>query len=354
MKERKASDLHLSVGNPPILRINGVLTPLAQRNLDENLCHELIYEILSDEQRARIEENKELDLSRNIPEIGRIRMNVYYENRGEGAAIRMIPDDIPSFNKNELEFPVKTIETMKKIVNSPKGLVLVTGPTGCGKSTTLASIIQYINITRPTHIVTIEDPIEFIYQNQCSIIHQREVGVHTHSFANALRHVLRQDPNVILVGEMRDLETISMTLTAAETGHLVFATLHTPDAIQSVNRIIDVYPPHQQQQVRTQLSFVLKAVISQILIPNAKGEGRVVACEVLIVNPAISNLIREGKIQQAYTIMQAGGIFGMQTMDMALVELLRKEKITSKDVQRHSLATKELIKSQYCPTVQWK
>jgi twitching motility protein PilT len=257
-------------------------------------------------------------------------MNVFRQRGTIGAALRGIPNEIPGFDKLGLP-PV-----IKEVAELPVGFVLVTGPTGTGKSTTLASIIDYINTARREHIITIEDPIEFLHRHKNSIVCQREVGADTKSFVTALKYTLRQDPDVIMVGEMRDLETISAALTIAETGHLVFATLHTPDAAQSINRIIDVFPAHQQQQVRAQLSFVLQAIFSQQLLPHASGRGRVAAVEVLICTPAVRNLIREGKIHQIYTIMQAGKQYGMQTMNMALADLYLKGLATYDDVLTYS------------------
>jgi twitching motility protein PilT len=339
MVEKGASDIHLVIGAPPQLRIDGVMTPVeGTERLTPDTCHQLIYSVLTDEQKRRFEEESELDLSFGVKDVGRIRMNVFRQRGTVGAALRGIPNEIPSFDQLGLP-PV-----VKKIAEFPVGLVLVTGPTGTGKSTTLASIIDYINTNRKAHIITVEDPIEFLHRHKNCIVIQREVGADTKSFAQALKHMLRQDPDVILVGEMRDLETITAALTIAETGHLVFATLHTPDAIQSVNRIVDVYPAHQQQQVRAQLSFVLKSILSQTLIPHASGRGRVVACEVLISTPAIANLIRDGKIHQAYTIMQAGKQFGMQTMNSALADLYRRGMITYDDAMIHSQDPESLKK----------
>ncbi|HAW49408.1 TPA: type IV pili twitching motility protein PilT [bacterium] len=339
MVERGASDIHLVIGAPPQLRIDGIMTPIeGTERLMPDACQQLIYSVLTDEQKRRFEEEQELDISFGVKDVGRIRMNVFRQRGTIGAALRGIPNEIPGFEQLGLP-PI-----VKKIADIPVGLVLVTGPTGTGKSTTLASMIDYINTSKKLHLITVEDPIEFLHRHKSCIVVQREVGSDTKSFAQALKHMLRQDPDVILVGEMRDLETISAALTIAETGHLVFATLHTPDAIQSVNRIIDVYPAHQQQQVRAQLSFVLKATVSQTLIPHASGRGRVVACEILISTPAIANLIRDGKIHQAYTIMQAGKQFGMQTMNSALTELYRRGMITYENAMIHSQDPESLKK----------
>ncbi|MCS7184543.1 MAG: type IV pilus twitching motility protein PilT [bacterium] len=321
MAERKASDLHITAGSPPVLRIDGILVPTEYEKLTVEMCQKLIYSILDEKQRKKFEETSELDCSFGVKGIGRIRMNVYRQRGAIGAALRAIPSTFYTFE--ELGLPAIVYEVVKKT----KGLVLVTGPTGSGKSTTLASMINYINENRACHIVTIEDPIEYSHSHKKSIINQREVGSDTYSFAEALKHVLRQDPDVILIGEMRDFETIQAALTIAETGHLVFATLHTPDAPSSINRIIDVFPPHQQSQVRTQLSMTLQAVFSQLLLPKAQGFGRVLACEVLIATAAVRNLIREGKVEQLYNQMQTGSKFGMQTFNQALYELVLKKQI---------------------------
>lgn len=338
MAERKASDLHLTVGSPPVLRIDGVLVPLDYDKLTNETCQRLVYSVLDERQRKKFEETNELDCSFGVKGLGRIRMNVYRQRGSIGAALRAIPSTFFTFE--ELGLPPVVYDVVKK----PKGLVLVTGPTGCGKSTTLAAMINYINENRPCHIVTIEDPIEYAHYNKKAIINQREVGHDTYSFAEALKHVLRQDPDVILIGEMRDFETIQAALTIAETGHLVFATLHTTDAPSSVNRIIDVFPQHQQAQVRTQLSMTLQAVFSQILLPRAQGFGRVLACEVLIATAAVRNVIREGKIEQIYSLMQTGSKYGMQTMNQALSDLVMKKNITLETALEASTDPEELRK----------
>jgi twitching motility protein PilT len=286
------------------------------------MCQRLIYSLLTDSQKEKFEATNELDLSFGIKGVGRVRMNVFRQRGSVGAALRSIPQKMLTFE--ELNLPPVINEIMKL----HKGLVLVTGPTGSGKSTTLASMINYLNENRTSHIMTIEDPIEYVHPHKQSIVNQREVGSDTNSFATALKYVLREDPDIILVGEMRDLETISAALTIAETGHLVFATLHTTDAASSVNRIIDVFPPHQQYQIRSQLSLVLQAVFAQQLLPHISGTGRVLAAETLIVTPAIRNLIREMKIEQIYLAMQTGGKFGMQTMNQALNELYAKRQLS--------------------------
>jgi twitching motility protein PilT len=338
MHEKNASDIHLTAGAPPMMRLDGELLPTPFEKLTPEMCQTLIFSLMTDAQRQRFEATNELDFAFGIKGIGRLRMNVYRQRGVIGAAIRSIPSKYKTFD--ELNLPPVTYELMKLT----KGLILVTGPTGSGKSTTLASMIDYLNENRNYHIVTVEDPIEYVHSHKKSIVNQREVGADTESFAQALRHVLRQDPNVILIGEMRDLETISAALNIAETGHLVFATLHTSDAAQTINRIIDVFPPHQQEQIRVQLSFVLQAVFSQQLVGAASGSGRVLACEVLIVNPAIRNLIREQKIEQINTVIQTGGKYGMVTMNQALVDLYKKQKITYQEAVNRSTDPEDLKK----------
>ena len=317
------SDLHLTGGVPPMIRIHGELEPLkGYRRLLPKDLQELIYSMLTQKQREQFEENLELDISYQLPGKARFRVNVFQQRDALGAVMRLIPFEIKTLDELGLPAPVK------ELANLRRGLVLVTGITGSGKSTTLAGLIDIVNSTRAEHIMTVEDPIEFLHRHKKAVVNQREIGHDTHGFAPALKHVLRQDPDVILVGEMRDLETISSALTAAETGHLVFGTLHTQDAPQSVDRVIDVFPPHQQQQIRVQLAGTLAGVVSQQLIPTADGKGRAVAAEVLIATAAVRNLIREGKTHQIYTSMQAGGKYGMQVMDQALAELVKKGKIT--------------------------
>lgn len=317
------SDLHLTVGTPPQVRVNGDLRVIPDRDMMKPApLRELIYSVLTERQRETLEETHELDCSHPVPGHGRFRVNVFFQRDSIGAVFRAIPSEIQSLSTLGLPPIVSTFADI------PRGLVLVTGPTGSGKSTTLASIIDQINQTRPVHIMTVEDPIEFLHKHKKAIVNQREVGSDTLGFSNALRHVLRQDPDVILVGEIRDLETISTALTAAETGHLVFATLHTQDAPQSIDRVIDVFPPHQQQQVRIQLASALQAVVTQQLVPTQDGKGRAVASEVLLATPAIRNLIREGKVHQIPTAMQAGGAAGMVTMDQSLAELVKTNTIT--------------------------
>ena len=332
----EASDLHVTVGLPPTVRVRGEVQPLDYPPFTPNVTRELIYDILSNDQRQRLENDWELDFSYTLPRTARFRVNVYFQKGSLGAAFRTIPHEIKSLH--ELGLP-KVVEEMTE---KPRGLVLVTGPTGSGKSTTLASMIDRINETRSEHIMSVEDPIEFLHQHKKCIVNQREVNQDTKSFVQALKHVLRQDPDVILVGEMRDLETISLAVTAAETGHLVFGTLHTQDAPQTVDRVIDVFPPHQQHQVRAQFANALQGVIAQTLIPRRDGEGRVVACEVLVPTPGVRNLIREGKNHQIYSAMQTGGKYGMQTMDAALVELVRRGLISREETERRSSNPEEL------------
>ena len=317
------SDLHLTAGLPPTIRVHGELEPIPgfRRLLPKDL-QELIYSMLTQKQREVFEENLELDISYQLPGKARFRVNVFQQRDALGAVMRLIPFEIKTLDDLGLPSAVKELADLRR------GLVLVTGITGSGKSTTLAGLIDIVNSTRAEHIMTVEDPIEFLHRHKKAVVNQREIGHDTHGFASALKHVLRQDPDVILVGEMRDLETISSALTAAETGHLVFGTLHTQDAPQSVDRVIDVFPPHQQQQIRVQLAGTLAGVVSQQLIPTADGKGRAVAAEVLIATAAVRNLIREGKTHQIYTSMQAGGKYGMQVMDQALAELVKKGKIT--------------------------
>jgi twitching motility protein PilT len=321
--ELGGSDLHLTAGCHPVIRLRGELSPLTEYPvLDGNKIRELMYTVINQKQRERFENELELDTSHSIPGVGRFRVNLLLQRDSVGSVMRVIPHEIVPLGA--LGLP----ETVSQFANLTRGLVLVTGPTGSGKSTTLASLIDVINTSRPLHIMTVEDPIEFLHQHKRSVVNQREVGEDTHSFAAALKHVLRQDPDVILVGEMRDLETIATALTAAETGHLVFATLHTQDAPQTVDRIIDVFPAHQQQQIRVQLATSLQGVVTQQLVPTADGQGRTVAAEIMVATPAVRNLIREGKVHQIYSSMQAGARFGMKSMDQSLAELVRAGKIT--------------------------
>jgi twitching motility protein PilT len=321
--ERGASDLHLTAGARPTIRHNGSLEALEDLPiLTPPVIQQMLYQILTQKQRERFEEVLELDFAYAVPGRARFRVNLYRQREALGAAFRLIPFEIK---------PLEALGVPPSVANFamlPRGFALVTGPTGSGKSTTLAGIVDLSNRQRRDHIMTVEDPIEFLHQHKSCLINQREVGDDTHSFANALKHVLRQDPDIILVGEMRDLETISVALTAAETGHLVFATLHTQDAAQTIDRVIDVFPPHQQQQVRVQLAGSLQGVVSQTLCKSADGRGRVVATEVLVATPAIRNLIREGKTHQIYSALQAGARHGMHTMDQHLAELVKAGRIS--------------------------
>jgi twitching motility protein PilT len=321
--EGNGSDLHLTSGLPPMIRVFGDLRPIpGYRKLLPKDLQEIVYSMLTQKQRERFEEDLELDISYSLPGRARFRVNVYQQRDALGTVMRLIPFEIKSLDDLGIPSSVKEFARLKR------GMVLVTGITGSGKSTTLAGLVDIVNSERRDHIMTVEDPIEFLHRHKTSIVNQREVGTDTHSFAGALKHVLRQDPDVILVGELRDLETISTALTAAETGHLVFATLHTQDAPQSVDRIIDVFPPHQQEQIRIMLAGSLAGVVSQQLVPRADGKGRVVAVELMVTTPGIKNLIREGKTHQIYTALQAGGQYGMQVMDQHLAELVKKGKIT--------------------------
>jgi twitching motility protein PilT len=335
--DRRASDLHLTAGAPPMVRIRGRLTPMdGYPALTPTDTREIVYSILSNSQRQRLENNWQIDFAYQIPGRARFRVNAYFQRSAIGAAFRLIPFEITPLE--ELGLPPSVLEFTKK----PRGLVLVTGPTGSGKSTTLASMVDVINSEREEHIMTIEDPIEFLHQHKKCIVNQRELGSDATSFADALKAALRQDPDVILVGEMRDLETIGTAITAAETGHLVFATLHTQDTPQTIDRIIDVFPGFQQGQIRAQLSVALQGIMTQTLLPTADGAGRCVATEVLMPTPAVRNLIRESKSHQIYSVLQTGGSHGMQTMDASLAELVRAGKITRKLAESRAHSPEEL------------
>jgi len=331
--ERNASDLHLTVGEPPMLRIHGSIQPMNEKDqpLSPEDLHHSLYDILTEEQRERFERHKELDLAVELKDVGRFRANIFYTRRGVGAAFRHIPFKIRSLA--ELGLPE---ETLQQISDRKKGLILVTGPTGSGKSTTIAAMIDYINSTRNEHIITIEDPIEFVHEHKRCIVNQREVGSNTLSFSNALKSALREDPDVILVGEMRDLETISLALTAAETGHLVFSTLHTMNAPKTVDRVIDVFPPEQQQQIRIMFAEAIVAIISQVLIKKKDGSGRFAALEIMIATTAVKNLIREGKTHQLSSIIQTSQKMGMQNMDQVLKNLAMTGKADVKETKMYA------------------
>jgi twitching motility protein PilT len=343
---RRASDLHLSAGAHPTVRVRGKLSPVEEYpKLSAADTREIIYSILTGDQRQRLETHWQLDFAYSIPGHARFRVNAYFQRGALGAAFRLIPFGLTSID--ELGLPSVVHDFTRK----PRGFVLVTGPTGSGKSTSLAAMIDSINSEREEHIMTIEDPIEFLHGHKKCIVNQRELGSDAATFADALRAALRQDPDVILVGEMRDLETISTALTAAETGHLVFATLHTQDTAQTVDRIIDVFPAHQQGQVRVQLSVALQGIMTQQLLPNADGSGRVVATEILVPTPAVRNLIREGKTHQIYSVLQTGSSVGMQTMDASLSTLVRQGKITMKLAESRSSTPEELRRLMGAPSL---
>ena len=331
-----ASDLHLTPGVPPMVRERGRLRALEYPKLTLQQTREIVYSILTNDQRQRLETELQVDLSYSVPGVARFRVNAYFQRASIGAAFRLIPSEMPKLE--ELGLPPVLLDFTRK----PRGFVLVTGPTGSGKSTTLAAMIDRINRERHEHIMTIEDPIEFLHHHDNCIVNQRELGGDAHSFALALKAALRQDPDVILVGEMRDLETISTALTAAETGHLVFATLHTQDCAQTVDRIVDVFPPTQQHQVRVQLSVSLQGIVTQQLLPTADGQSRAVAAEVLVPTPGVRNLIREGKTHQIYSALQTGGSHGMQTMDAGLADLVRRQRITRELAEARSSTPEEL------------
>lgn len=345
MVEKGASDLHITTGSAPQVRVRGDLYPLEVPVMDPQTTRQLLYSILTEAQKHKFEEELELDLSFGIKGLARFRANIFIQRGAVAGVFRLIPYDIVPLESLGLPNVVSRLTTF------PRGLVLVTGPTGSGKSTTLASFLDKINTDRHDHIVTIEDPIEFVHKHKGCIVNQREVGADTKNFTNALKYILRQDPDVVFIGEMRDLETMQAALTIAETGHLVFATLHTNSAVQTINRVVDAFPAHQQSQVRAQLSFVLEAVISQQLLPRADGKGRVLAAELMISTPAIRNLIREDKIHQIYSQMQVGqGKHGMQTMNQALLALFLRKFISLDDALGWSMDPDELRQMMASPS----
>jgi twitching motility protein PilT len=337
MVQRNGSDLHCTAGSPPKIRIDGRLVNTEHDVLTPEMSQKLIYSILDSNQIARFEKDLELDMSFGIEGLGRFRTNVFSQRGAVGGVFRVIPYDIKAMK--DIGVPLDVCEGLCAL---PKGLVLVTGATGSGKSTTLASMVDYINTVRTDHIITLEDPIEFVHRNKNCLVNQREIGADTHSFHDALIHVLRQDPDVVLIGEMRDVVSIEAGLTLAETGHLVFATLHTADAVQTINRIVDVFPAYQQQQIRTMLSFTMQAVFSQQLVPRANGRGRALAAEIMIANSAVRSLIREDKAHQIYSIIQTGGKLGMRTMNQSLYELYRAGTCTYDDCVARSSDPEDL------------
>ncbi len=332
--KNKASDLHLSAGLPPMIRVHGDVRRINLPPLEHKDVHAMVYDIMNDGQRKFYEENLECDFSFEIPNLARFRVNAFNQNRGAGGVFRTIPSKVLSLE--ELKAP----KVFGEIANQPRGVVLVTGPTGSGKSTTLAAMVNHLNENEYGHILTVEDPIEFVHESKKCLMNQREVGPHTLSFANALRSALREDPDVILVGEMRDLETIRLAMTAAETGHLVFGTLHTSSAAKTIDRIIDVFPAEEKEMMRAMLSESLRAVISQTLLKTKDGTSRVAAHEIMVGTPAIRNLIREGKVAQMYSAIQTGAQLGMQTLDQNLMDLV-KRNVVSKEEARNKAANKD-------------
>jgi len=335
--ERGGSDLHVTAGSPPRIRVDGELKPLDGERLSPEQSKEVVYSVLKADQIARFEGDLELDFSFGVSGLGRFRTNVFQQRGAVGAVFRIIPWDVMPMDK--LGLPRSLLE---KLCSMPKGLILVTGATGSGKSTTLAAMIDHINNTRNDHVVTVEDPIEFVHRNRRCLFNQREVGTDTRSFPNALRSVLRQDPDVVLIGEMRDQETIEAALRISETGHLTFGTLHTSDCVQTINRIIDVFPSYQQAQIRTQLSFVLHAVFCQQLLSRADGRGRCLAAEIMVCNSAIRSLIREDKVHQIYSIIQTNAKLGMRTMNQSLFELYQAGLVSYEEAMSHTSDPEDL------------
>ncbi len=344
MVEKGASDLHITTASPPQIRVRGQLYPLDIPPLDPQATRQILYSILTEAQKHKFEEEQELDLSFGIKGVARFRANIFVQRGALAGVFRMIPYDIVPLENLGLPSIVGNLSSL------PRGLILVTGPTGCGKSTTLAAFLDKINIERRDHIVTIEDPIEFVHKHKGCLVNQREVGADTKNFTRALKYILRQDPDVVFIGEMRDLETMQAALTIAETGHLVFATLHTNSAVQTVNRVVDAFPAHQQSQIRAQMAFVLEAVMAQQLIPRADGKGRVLASELMVSTPAIRNLIREDKIHQIYSQMQVGQTkHGMQTMNQSLFNLFSRKLISLDDALGRSMDPDELRQMMASP-----
>ncbi len=338
MVEKGASDLHIKAGSPPMLRIDGELEPAVSQVFPPNVIRKMIESMLTEQQKAKLIAERELDFAYSVPGLARFRCNAYFQRGSWAIAIRIIPSR--PYTIDELGLP----DVFKWLAMRPRGLIIVTGPTGSGKSTTLAAMVDYINSNKKCHIITIEDPIEFLHKDKLSIVSQREVGSDTFSFASALRHALRQDPDVIMLGEMRDLETTQTAITAAETGHLVLATLHTSGAANAIDRIIDIFPPHQQQQVRVQLSMILEAVIYQTLIPRASGPGRVLAMEVMLGTPAVRHLIREGKTHMLPNVLQSSAEEGMISLDQSLANLYLSGEISYEDAIMRSMNPEEFMR----------
>ncbi|MBR0518397.1 type IV pilus twitching motility protein PilT [bacterium] len=338
MVEKGSSDLHLKAGCAPMIRVDGDLVPITYELLSAEVVRRMIESILTEEQKAKFVVEKELDMAYSVPGLSRFRVNVFMQRNTWSTAIRVIPSR--PFSIDELKLP----HILKDLAMKPRGLILVTGPTGSGKSTTLAAMVNHINENKRCHIVSVEDPIEFLHKDKNSVLSQREVGEDTNSFTNALKHVLRQDPDVILIGEMRDLETVSIAITAAETGHLVLATLHTNSAANTIDRMIDIFPPHQQQQIRMQLSVTLEGIVCQTLVPRAEGSGRILAMELLPVTPAVRNVIREGKSYQIPNIIQSGAQYGMQSLDVSLRNLYLQGLISYDEALAKASSPEEFIK----------